>query len=226
MPSHRAHVVEVPTTSLDLFLYSHYADQGHDPQLAVELSGGAVILSCEDVFKLKPNVQAKPRNRIDIYIPGAAALSLGVDIVALVGAGQLAELALVDPEAFRKGQQTLPHIGESRQVTCSSAEVSLAGCQVRGQNCRVFLDRERPHDKHIEMKGPEVHLGIPLAQVAGALDPTQINKVTVPDAELRVVGEHNPVRKAKGRVLVSLPPEQARNLAATLLHYGEQREQG
>lgn len=82
---HRIHVIKVPTTNNELFPYSHYNDYNHDPYLNAYKKDGELVIECEDLFKLKPNVQSKKRNRIDIYIPSKSALDLGVEIVSFSG---------------------------------------------------------------------------------------------------------------------------------------------
>lgn len=73
------------------------------------------------------------------------------------------------------------------------------------------------------MVGPEVHLGIPLKCVLGNLDNSTVIEQNVPQNELRVEGEKNPIKKAKGNVCIILSKEQARNLASTLIYYAQCR---
>lgn len=224
MQRRRIHVVKVPTRLDNLFPYSHYADEGHDPFLDPKIENDRLILVCEDLFKLKPNVQTSPRLRIDIYIPGQAALGLGVDIVEVFGPGNIAELANVNPEDFRRGPQTLPRIDEARKVRFAHASMSIAGFNISGGPGNVYIDRERPNEGHIEMQGPEVHLGLPLnpANIQGNLDMSLVQFIHVPTSEIRVRGETNPVKKAQGTLKLFFVPTQARDLASTLLHYGQQ----
>jgi len=72
------------------------------------------------------------------------------------------------------------------------------------------------------MQGPEVHIGIPLRRISGNLDESAIRLVNVPQSELRVGGETNPVRKATGTFSTTLNVEEGQNLAATLIHYARQ----
>jgi hypothetical protein len=222
MPPRRAHVIKVPTTNRSIFPYSHYSDEGHDPMLSVRLEGTQIILTCEDLFKLKPNVQHNPKLRMDIYLPGYSGLNLGNDILALVGGGNIAELTTVDPEDYREGPQTLPLIDEARRVSHSRAVMNIAGYSIEGNAGSVYMDRERPNEGHIEMVGPEIHLGIPLTRVRGNLDLPQTRTLNVPQKELRVAGETNPIRKAPGTLSISFDIDQAQNLAATLIYYGQQ----
>ncbi len=218
--NHRIHVIKVPTTDRTLFPYSHYADAGHDPRLQVKAEGTDVVLECDDVFKLKPNVQQRPLNRIDIYLPGDAAEALALDIVALAGPGDVPALAGVDPEASRQGRQTLPVIRETRAVSYKRAGAQVAGMTAAGENGTVYVDNELPNEGHFEMKGPEIHLGIPLDSVRGTMDLSTTREVTVDPSELRVAGETNPIRKAAGRVGIRLDQRNAARLAAALLKYG------
>lgn len=221
MPPRRLHVVKVPTIIDNLFPYSHYSDVDHNPMLSVSLLGDQVILTCNDLFKLKPNVQQNRKIRIDIYMPGFAGFELGNDILALVGIGNIAELAPVDPEAFRVGPQTLPLIDETRRVRHQLTEMRIAGCLIQGNPGPIYIDRERPNEGHIEMVGPEIHLGIPLTNVRGTIDITQTRNYHVPENELRVRGEVNPIKKALGSLDIFLNVNEAQNLAATLIYYSQ-----
>jgi hypothetical protein len=152
-------------------------------------------------------------------MPATSALEIGSDILSIFGAGNIAELASVDPEDFRAGPQTLPRISEARRVRHSHTEMTIAGYLIQGGPGPMYLDRESPAEEHIEMQGPEVHIGIPLERVSGKLDESAIRYVNVPPSELRVEGETNPVRKATGTLSMALGVEEGRNLAATLVHY-------
>jgi hypothetical protein len=68
------------------------------------------------------------------------------------------------------------------------------------------------------MVGPEIHLGIPLSNVNGTIDLAQTREYNVPETELRVIGENNPIRKAHGRLTIAFDIQQAQNLAATLIY--------
>lgn len=223
MPLRRVHVIKVPTNNRNVFPYSHYSDEGHNPLISAQLWNDHVILTCEDLFKLKPNVQQNPRTRVDIYMPGNAGLELGNDLLALVGAGNIAELTSVNPEDFRNGPQTLPLIDEARRVSHRRTEMNIASCTITGNQGPVYMDRERPNEGHIEMVGPEIHLGIPLSNVIGNIDLTETREYNVPESELRVAGERNPIRKAYGRLNIMFDIPQAQNLAATLIYYGQHR---
>lgn len=220
--NHRIHVIQIPTTQNSLFPYSHYADQGHDPYLTVFWDSGILYLKCEDLFKLKPNIQRSPRDRIDIYIPHNAAVSLGTEISGYVGTGMLAGDSGTDPERFRRGRQTLPLMDSSKSLYYDTAYVSIAGYTLSQNFGRVFMEPERPNTGHIEMKGPEVHLGFDLrgCAVTGGKDLSLIQPVSVPASELRAPGEHNPVEKAMGEVLISFDLENAKKLGSTLLFFG------
>lgn len=218
---HRVHLVKVPTHVKGLFLYSHYSDVGHDPFLEVERTNDGVRLSCSDLFKFKPNVQRSPRTRIDVYIPGSAATGLGADILSIVGRGRVAEVSTVDPEDFRAGPQSLPVITESRRLRHDGARAVVAGLVVASDGGSVFLDQEAPNEGHVEMQGPEVHIGVPLEGVYGKFEPEAVTRVAVPAGELRVAGERNPLPKAPGDVEITFTRVAAADLAVTLLHYGQ-----
>jgi hypothetical protein len=223
LPPRRIHVVKVPTTKRNFFPYSHYADDGHNPLMTTRNQNNQLIIECNEIFKLKPNVQAQPKNRIDIYIPHNAALEIGYDIIMMFGPGNIAEIANVNPEAYRVGPQTLPLIDETRTVRYISSDVSVGGFNVSGTNGSIYIDMERPNDGHIEMQGPEVHIGIPLSNVVfnGILNENLVQYITVPEGEIRVAGEINPIRKANGLIRIVLDQVQARNFAATLIHFGQ-----
>lgn len=223
MKKRRLHVIKVPTNNQRIFPYSHYNDVGHDPYIIAQLNDrNDVILTCQDIFKLKPNVQVNPKTRVDIYMPGLTGMELGNDILRLVGVGNIAELSNVNPEDFRKGPQTLPLIDESRSVRHQNTNMNIAGTSISGEFGSVYIDRERPNEGHIEMKGPEIHIGIPLLNVFGSIDLNYTSKYNVPVEELRVSGESNPVTKADGVLSITFNKVQAQNLAATLLYYTQQ----
>lgn len=222
MPLRRLHVVKCPTTQQNLFPYSHYKDPGHNPLIGVTREDDHLVLVCTDTFKLKPNVQVSPRLRVDIYMPGSSALEIGSDVLSMFGVGDIAELASVDPEDFRVGPQSLPRIREGRRVSHIHTKMTIAGYRIEGGPGPMYVDQEEPAEGHIEMQGPEVHIGIPLHQISGDLDQSAIRYVNVSLSELRVKGERNPVKKASGTLKVTLGAEQARNLAATLIYYARQ----
>lgn len=213
------HVVKVPTSNRDLFPYTHYMDEGHHPLMTVSANQDEIVLNCRDWFKLKPNVQQAPRIRMDIYMPGGAGLLIAKEISRAIGEGEIAELSSVNPEDYRDGPQTLPKIDESRKVQHVGATIIIAGFQVDSPSGDIFIDMERPNEGHIEMKGPEIHLGIPLEEIWGELDKVQIRRYIIPQSELRVAGEKNPVPKALGEILIFLDYHNARSLAATFSHY-------
>jgi hypothetical protein len=218
---HRLHVIKIPTSNKDVFPYSHYADEGHDPKLYIESKEDEIRLVCEDLFKLKPNVQKSPRTRVDIYAPGDAALELATEIIKIFGEGQVAERSEVNPNDYRRGPQTLPLIDESRRIQHNRTIFEIAGITVESNKGAVYIDRERPNEGHIEMRGPEIHIGIPLNSVKGNLNTELISRVQVPSSELRVNGEVNPINKARGRLRIYFSAIQATLLAATIIHYSK-----
>ncbi|HEX8456359.1 MAG TPA: hypothetical protein VF656_03475 [Pyrinomonadaceae bacterium] len=221
MPPRRIHVVQAAPSARDFFPYSHYRDQGHNPLLNSTTEGDNLVLVSEDIFKLKPNVQMNPKTRIDIYMPGEAAMGLGVDIVEQFGPGEVAELSQVNPDDFRRGPQRLPLIRGTRSVRHSGTELRIAGCVIGGNSGPIYVEHEAPDRVHVEMEGPEIHIGISLQYVRGEINQDLVEMVNVPVGELRVGNERNPIRKANGVLRVILAPPQARNLAATLIHFGQ-----
>lgn len=234
---HRLHVLKIPTTRQsdvfedNLFPYTHYSDAGHDPRMTVHAEGGQVLLRCSDRMKLHPNYAQNLRNRADIYMPGDGAASLALSIVAMTGPGDVAELADVDPEAARRGRQTLPYIREARRVRCSSFRASIAGCVIEGGDTPLYIDDEAPGEGHIEMMGPEVHIGIPLDQVSGRLDTGQVQDIHLwcPPSrrylrERTQDGVLHPAPTAAATVEIRLDAVQGARLAACLLHYAKAHE--
>ena len=220
---HRIHVIKVPTKIKSLFPYSHYNDVHHDPFLSVNSKDGQIELVCEEMFKLKPNVQKAPRNRIDIYIPLEAGVSIATEIEGYTGAGIEAESTTVSPERFRIGEQTLPQIKASKKIDFSNTQVCIAGYTIIQNEGRIFIDSEEPAEGHIEMKGPEIHLGIDLRNctVEGNKDMEEIIYEDVPEGELRVGNEKNPIEKARGIVKIILSEDDAKKLAHTLKSYSK-----
>lgn len=216
--SYRLHVLKIPSTHPSLFPYTHFSDEGHDPYLEVTKENGYLIFSCTDWFKLKPNVQVSPKNRVDMYMPYYSAHDIGNRIIELFGSGTIAEYAQVNPEGSRKGPQTLPLIDETRSIRYAKTLMSIADCKVEGKQGTVYIDREKPNEGHIEMIDREIHFGIPLQSILGRLNETLISTHMVPDSEIRVNGEQNPVRKAIGTLKIAFTAQEARKLASTLLY--------
>ena len=215
---YRIHLIKVPTTVDGLFPYSHYNDQYHDPFLQINIFNNKVVVNCKDLFKLKPNVQQYRKNRIDIYIPYDSAVQIANEIEGIAGRGTLAGPALSSPEDYRRGPQTLPIITQSRKIMFSSANVTIAGYQITQTDGRVFIDTEEPNEGHIEMKGPEIHLGIELknCSISGQKNHDLVTKMNVPENELRVNNEQNPIETARREVCIVFDIPNARSLAATL----------
>lgn len=103
-------------------------------------------------------------------MPSEAAAGLASDIVAITGPGSVPELRDFNPDASRRGPQTLPHINATRTARCIRVEVRVAGCFVGNGTTTIYVDNEEPRGEHVEMKGPEVHLGVTLRSPEGALN--------------------------------------------------------
>lgn len=215
----RIHIIKMPTNTGELFPYSHYNDKNHDPYLVVDKEDDKLVMICEDSFKLKPNVQRKKLTRVDIYIPKYAALQLGDDIKEYFGEGIMADNNSINPENYRIGEQTLPIIMDSKQIKYCNARFDIAGFTVEGVNKNIYIDLENPNMGHREMIEQEIHLGIPLEKVNGILNNEMVWKETVPNSEIRVRGEVNPVKKANGVFKIKLDRNEAKKLATTLIHY-------
>lgn len=199
---HQLHVIKVLTKELSFLPYSHYRDEGHNPHLEIKSDGTNLVLECNDLFKLKNNYQSNPQNRMDIYMPYYTALNLGTEILRMFGEGKLAQISWSDPDAFRKGPQTLPLIEESRQLEYLRAGMKIGEQMIYNElGGRIFVDREKPNAGHVEMEMPEVHLGLELnfPKIPGCIDKEG--------------------KKSYGKVKITLDKENAQNLAQTLLYY-------
>lgn len=217
------HVIKVPTTHKRLFPYSHFSDEYHSPFFSITSTDDYLSLEVRELFKLKPNNQKQPRNRVDIYMPVSTALSIGEQIITKYGPGQLAELNSINPENFRAGPQTLPVINEARTVKYLDVQFNIVGISLEGKNGRIYVDDEAPAEEHVEMKGKEIHFGIQLQTITGNIDNRFLLLRKVPDTETKVEGERDPIFKAIGYFKVTIDIENARNLASTLIHYCKEK---
>lgn len=214
----RIHVVKVPSKNPSFFPYSHFRDEhAAGPILEAHYSMEQSILTLRIVglAKLKPNIQVNPKLRIDIYGPHSTLHNLATHITRNLGAGVGAASAAVNPERARKGHQTLPRIDQQYIIEITSVHGICAGFTFSGAN-KFYLDHERPADGHIEMIGPEFHIGIPLQTLSGAREEDIIICQDVPEDELRVKGETNPVPFAPFEIQITLGAGQARKFAATI----------
>lgn len=219
--SSRVHVLKIPTTNPNIFPYTHFSDKDHDPYLEVSNEKGYLVLTCTDLFKLKPNVQVKPKNRVDLYMPHNSAIEIGNEINKLFGTGNIADTSNVNPELSRKGPQTLPLIEETRSIKYAKTQMNIADCRIEGLRGTVYIDRELPNEGHIEMKGKEIHMGIPLQYILGNINTDLVSTHVVPEDEIRVDGEKNPINKAMGTFKIAFTKDEAKKLASTLLFLGQ-----
>lgn len=232
--SHRLHVLKISTDRAsavfadNLFPYTHYRDPGHDPTIVVMRAAAGFGLCCVDRVKLHPNYMTRPQNRADIYMPGDAAVSLAAEIVSLTGPGPVPALAAVDPDAFRRGPQTLPRILRTRMASCSGFRATVAGCIVTSGRTPVYVDNEAPREGHVEMIGPEVHLGIRLAGVQGRLDPGAVRDAGAwqaassrPSFGRREGIVDRPAPTAEMTVEIAFDMDEGAVLAACLLNAGD-----
>lgn len=226
MAKYRIHVIKVPTgvkkdnetdEGDEFFPYSHYNDFNHDPNFIPIIYKNFFILKCEDNFKLKPNVQKKPRNRVDIYMPIISAIEISQFIISNFGHGNVAGSSLINPEDYRSGDQTLPIINGSKMLKNIMCKVNIGGYTMKNKNATMFIDDEEPNEGHIEMQGQELHLGILMPYPSGKLDNSKIFRENVPYSELRVHGENNPIKKSKGSVELIFTDKVSKNFASTLL---------
>jgi len=215
----KLHVVKVPTTAPALFPYSHYRDM-HSAGPLVEVwcddTADVFSLRVSALAKLKPNVQSSPKLRIDIYAPPSTGLDIANQVLRYSNrAGIAAKQAGVDPETARQGPQTLPIISGTYKVPITRIHGSCAG-YVFSEADTMYYDREEPAPEHVEMVGPEMHLGIPMQSLGGARNERLMVEHVVPEGEVRVAGENNPVTFAPLSVLIILSGTQAVNFAATV----------
>lgn len=199
--------------------YSNWADRDHDPQLAFRSQNGQIVLRSEPLFKLKPNLETKTKNRVDLYLPPGSAQELAADVVSTIGPGGTPNLSGVDPEYFRQGDKQLPEIGDRAIITYESAELAILGYTASGANNRIFVEVESPRPSFGEMDSPALHLGIELTESAGAIDDSKVSKVDVPVGELRTGDEQNPIARAPGAFEMKLPNSKARSLAASIIDF-------
>lgn len=214
----KLHVVKVPSCDPNFFCYSHYRDQ-HSVGPAIEgiydSDKEVVWLRSTGLAKLKPNVQVNPKLRIDIYGPHNTALGIAKQFTQLLGDGASAHISEADPEAARKGPQTLPEIDCQYQLAVQSVCGRCAGFKFEGART-IFFDHERPAEGHIEMAGPEFHFGIRLEMLTGARNDKLVDYQNVPDDELRVRGETNPVAFTPFDIRITMNLDQARIFATTI----------
>lgn len=215
------HVIKVPSTVDDMFPYSHFSDAEHEPKFEILFKNDELFLSVRDLFKLKPNNQVNRRNRVDIYMPVETGLFIGEKILNNLGPGELAVLNNINPENFRDGPQTLPVIAEARRVEYKKVQFHIAGFTFEGENSTLYIDAEAPAMEHVEMVGDEIHFGIRFDKVEGEWDKKRIIKRIIPANETKAVNETTPLTKSIGAFLIRIDNNNARNLAATLIHYSQ-----
>lgn len=217
----RLHVVKVPSQDQTFFPYLHFADAesaGPLLELLLNESNSEVLIRVVGAAKLKPNIQTNPKLRIDIYGPHTTALRMAEAMKAnLIGAGVGLASTPDNPEKSRIGPQTLPLIDKQYKVPLADAEGGCSGFIFSGSKC-LYFDHERPNDGHIEMAGPEMHIGVPLRNLAGANDPKLIISREVPESEVRVRGETKIVRFSPLEAQLTLTKQNALNFAETILN--------
>lgn len=205
------HVLKVPSTIDEFFPYSHYADEhsiGPTMECYYENPEKPVILLITGLAKLKPNVQTNKKLRIDIYGPHSSLLDMAYQLTKIIGVGNTQSISKADPEAARVGMQTLPKMDKSFRLQILSVEGNCAGFKFGGATS-LFFDHERPDDGHIEMVGPEFHLGIPLQTLSGSRNDSLLSFHDVPQRELRVKGEQNPVAFSTCNIKITMTVPQA-----------------
>lgn len=215
----RVHVVKVPSTVQDFFPYSHFADE-HSAGPILELfmdgvSGGYLRVS--GLAKLKPNFQANPKLRIDLYGPHHGLINVANSIIHVFGHGEKHKQATVDPEKHRLGPQTLPDIEKQYRLAVSNVEGKCHKYVFSGARS-VYFDHEFPKSDHIEMKGKEFHLGIPLRFIDKLNDNLGTVEHNVPTVELRKPDiESNPVIFSPLTIKISFTADELRDFASTVL---------
>ena len=209
----RVHVIKMPTRNNDIFPYSHYKDNNHNPYLEVEKVDENLIITCKDRFKLKANFQENPKFRVDIYIPKGAAALLADEIEERFGAGVVGDDALSNPNDYRVGKQTLPIIEKSKVIRYNEASFKIAGIEAKGNKKPIYIELESPNKNHIEMVEQEVHLGLPLDKLYGELNSRLI---TQEENDANKYGRKGIIKKADGIFKIKLNEGEAKKLAATL----------
>lgn len=215
----RVHVVKVPSTEQDFFPYSHFADE-HSAGPVLELfmdglSGGYLRVS--GLAKLKPNFQTNPKLRIDLYGPHHGLINIANSIIHVFGHGDKREQAAVDPEKYRLGPQTLPVIEQQYRLAVSNVEGKCYKYFFTGAQS-VYFDHEFPKSDHIEMKGKEFHLGIPLKSITKLDSNLGTVEHNVPEVELRKPHiESNPVTFSPLTIRISFTADELRDFASTVL---------
>jgi len=218
----KLHLAKVPSVNRSFFPYCHFNDRDSSgPYLDVlfdKISRNVQLLIYGDA-KLKPNIQKSPRNRIDIYMSVDTAATISQSLKKLCHESKTLGQALsetnVDPEASRAGPQTLPQIEKQYKATVSNIHGTCGGYSF-SKATTIYLDHEKPDTNHVEMVGEERHLGIPFYQLSGEEDTNLISLRDVPESELRVQGERNPVKFTKLNISIIMSLEQACNFAETI----------
>lgn len=218
----RLHLAKVPSINQGFFAYCHFNDaNSRGPILSVYFNHNEqkVRLFINGLTKLKPNTQQSPRTRIDIYMSVETGCEISRHIQEICNNLNINGVALgqanVNPEAARMGPQALPIIQQQYTIDILNAYGYCAGYNFGGAT-RMYFDHERPNDNHIEMIGEERHLGIPLSNINGLEDATSIQLHNVPNSELRVGGEENPVKFAELKIYIEMTIGQACNFARTI----------
>ena len=217
------HVAQTATRSPKLFLYTHYQDNGHYPVLSVvpPVDGDPYIrLECRDWFKFKPNLQGAAKSRIDLYVARDEALPLSQALEQAAEGKAAVYEAQVHPERSQSGPKALPVIhSKTYQIPLVSAGMWIAGASVFSANCQLFAEMERPARNHGVMQEEELHLGISFGWDTKLCDNVDMQKITlfeVPERELKVRGEKNPVPKGWGEIQIRLTADQAGRLALAI----------
>jgi len=216
----RVHVFKIMTGEDPWILYSHFSDQGHNPTMtAAVLQGGeydgALYLHIFDICKLKPNFQERKLLRLDIYVPTTTAIALERFIAATFGHGQGLDRTTADPGDYVGGPGVLPEMHGSFQGRAASVLAQGSRFEASSRAARVFLDNEAPAEGHIEMQGPELHMGVPDLTQVSTVAQASATPTDVPVGELRR-DQSNPVYKAPGVVHIVFDRDQAQRVGATL----------
>lgn len=213
----KLHVVKVPSKHIDFFPYSHHLDKINGSPLVEALlqESGELVLRISCMAKMKPNIQKKRRDRIDIYAPLETISSLSQSIYKNMGGGEPVKNSEVDPDNYRVGPQTLPIIAERFSIESVLIQGKCSGYQFEGSS-HLYIDFESPNVGHREMQGKEVHFGIKIDKLEGQRNTYLETKNYVPDQEIRVRGEENPVTFSPLVIRLHLSNRSARNFAHTM----------
>lgn len=125
-----------------------------------------------------------------------------------------------NPEGSRRGNKSLPKIpSKTYRISNVAAGAQIAGASTVSLNSTLYIEIEGPNPDHGVMKEDEPHIGIAFGRdvkLNAAIDEHKVELVQVPENELKVNGEKNPVRKSTGLIWIQFKPVQAGMLSKAI----------